>query len=177
MNTARKHFWIEYPTGFFKVASWVLPSGFRKEYAEEMRLVFRDCCIEAYRSKGWIGALSETAKGMFDLVISAIKETSDRFFDDTARQYEFLVVSFLAICAGIFIASSVGVGETPNPIFLAYMFGFTLGCSRPRGFWLIGLIIGSLIPFIDLGMLASVAGSTSGALFRQGLNYGTKRFA
>lgn len=169
--------WVAYPTGFYRLALWVLPGPFRREYSEEMQLVFKDCCLEAYRSKGWLGALTETAKGTFDLATNAFKERADDFFSDRGRQYAFVVVSFLGMCGGLFIANSSVIDGAPDPIFLAYLFAFTLACLRPKGFWLIGLVIGAMIPFLELGLFTAVAGSVSGALFRQGLDYGAKRFA
>lgn len=157
MSKVSDSFWIEYPIGFFRAASWILPTPFRKEYAEEMELVFRDCCMEAYRSHCWFGALKETVRGMFDLLINAVKESSDSFFGDTGRQYGFLVVSYLAVCGGIFTANSASIDGAPDPIFFAFLFGFALACSRPRGFWLTGLIIGAIIPFADLGLFVPVA--------------------
>ena len=177
MKKHSDNFWTAYPIGFYRIALLVLPQPFRREYAGEMELVFRDCCIEAYKSKGWPGALVETVRGMFDLLINAVKESSDRFFSDAGRQYAFLGVSSLAVCGGVFIANSIGSDGAPHPNFLACLFGFTLGCSRPKGFLLTGLIIGAMNPFVDLGLFAAVAGSVSGALFRRGLEYGAKRYA
>lgn len=142
-----------------------------------MALIFRDCCIDAYQSRGWLGALEETIGGLSDLVINAVKENSDSFFSDSDRQYMFLGAMFLAVCGGGFIANSIGSDGAPAPIFLACMFGFTLGCLRPKGCWLTGLIIGAMIPSVDLGLFAAVAGAISGALFRRGLIYGAIRYA
>ncbi len=90
MSKSSQNSWIACPIGFYRLASWVLPAPFRREYAEEMGLVFRDGCVEAYRSKGWFGALSETARGTLDLVVNAVKESSDGFFGDMGRQAAFL---------------------------------------------------------------------------------------
>ncbi len=120
----------------------------------------------------------EAAEGTFDLLVNAVKENLDNFFNDFSRQYAFLTISFLAICGGGFVSYAARSDETiVSPIFVAYMFAFVLGCLRPKGFWLAGIVIGTMTQSVEFAFLSAFGGTILGAIFRKGLDYGAKHFA
>jgi len=60
------------PTGFFlyRLLLLLYPGEFRRNYAEEMHLLFREMCLQEWHRRGWAGLLSFWWEALFDLLWS-----------------------------------------------------------------------------------------------------------
>lgn len=144
-------------TWVFKGLIFTLPKEFRQNYANEMTLVFRDCCLDAYHRRGFLGIFSELTNSVFDLAINAVKERTLILVNDKSSLSFFLITTILAIAGGISAAvADLHNDETPKPLLLFLGFSFALGFIHPRIFWLSGLLIGLMMPTIHF--LAFVRG-------------------
>lgn len=199
MKQSPDNFWLVLSVRLYENLIFTLPREFRQNYAAEMRLVFRDCCREAYHRRGFSGIIGELTGSVLDLVINAVKERTLILVDDKAN-LSFFLMTTTAIAAGIFAALvNLRGNDTPNPLLLILTFGFALGFIHPRSFWFFGSLIGLMIPAIHslalvrgwqvnyptdsatplwafLTLIPALLSSVVGAGFRLILNYLWKRF-
>lgn len=133
----------------YKGLIFTLPKKFRRNYAAEMTLVFRDCCREAYQRAGFSGVIGELSSSVLDLIVNAVKERISILIGDKFDRSFFLATAVLAIAAGIFAAfADLRNNGTETPLLLILTFSFALGFVHPRVFWLSGLLIGLMMPAI-----------------------------
>jgi hypothetical protein len=142
-------FWLILSIWVYKSLIFALPKEFRQNYAAEMKLVFRDCCREAYTRNGVLGIFGELTNGVLDLAISAVKERIFILGNEKHSLSFFLVTTTLAIAGGASAAiANLHNDETANPLWLILGFSFALAFIHPRIFWLSGLLIGLMMPAI-----------------------------
>lgn len=142
-------FWLVLCTYIFKSLIFTLPKEFRQNYATEITLIFRDCCLETYYRNGFLGIFSELTNSVLDLVVNAVKERIFILVSDKSKLTLFLVTTVLAIVGGVSAAiANLYHDETPTPLLLIIGFSFVLGFIHPRIFWFSGLLIGLMMPAI-----------------------------
>ncbi|HEX8637872.1 MAG TPA: hypothetical protein VF692_07420 [Pyrinomonadaceae bacterium] len=141
--------WLNLSAWVYKSLLFTLPKEFRRNYAAEMTLVFRDCCRDANSRAGFYGVIGELSSGVLDLIVNAVKERILILITDKFDQSFFLATAVLAVTAGIFAAfADLRNTDTETPLLLVLIFSFALGFVHPRVFWLSGLLIGLMMPAI-----------------------------
>ena len=141
--------WLILSAWVYKSLIFTLPKEFRRHYAAEMTLVFRDCCRDAYRRAGFYGLIGELSSSVLDLIVNAAKERILILISDKFDRSFFLATAVLAVTAGIFAAfTDLHNNNTETPLLLILTFGFALGFVHPRVFWLSGSLIGLMMPAI-----------------------------
>lgn len=165
-----------------------------------MTQVFRDCCRDAYRRKGFLGVLGEFMRGTFDLIFNAMKERVMTLVNDERGLLLLLATAALAIAGGLVAAfADLRNDDVQGPALLVLIFSFALGIARPSSFWLSGLLVGLMLPTIHfiarlkgwqinyptdsstpfwsfLALIPAFIGGVSGAIFRLILTYVRNRF-
>lgn len=149
MKKPPSNVWLNLSAWVYKSLIFTLPKEFRRHYAAEMTLVFRDCCRDAYRRAGFYGLIGELSSSVLDLIVNAVKERILILISDKFDRSFFLATAVLAITAGIFAAfTDLRNKDTETPLLLVLTFGFALGFVHPRVFWLSGSLIGLMMPAI-----------------------------
>lgn len=188
-------FWLRFSARIYRSLIFTLPKEFRRNYAEEMILVFRDCCRSAYTRRGFPGILRELLHSSFDLLFNAAKEGIARIFSSKSQSEFFVLNLFSAVSAGLVAAfADLRYESQQSPICLILISTFTLGFLRQSSFWISGLLVGLVMPAVHIlaqifqwdikyqtnpgmpvwafvALIPALLGATGGALTRRLLNY------
>lgn len=141
--------WLNLSAWVYKSLLFTLPKEFRRSYATEMTLVFRDCCRDAYQRAGFLGVIGEFSSSVLDLIVNAGKERISILISDKLNRSFFLATAVTAVAAGIFAAfADLRNNGTETPLLLVLTFGFALGFVYPHVFWLSGMLIGLMMPAV-----------------------------
>lgn len=127
----------------YKLLLVAYPSGFRREYGDQMLQVFRDCYRDESRRNDHVAIAGYWLRTLLDLVLTAAREHSENLRKDhvmsTLRRDFIALVGCIAIIAIAMALLSYGKNHEVRFILA---FGYTLDAIATTG------ILGNLIVFL-----------------------------